>query len=266
MLLNFHGRRGTGAPMAWRFRRSVRLLPGVRLNFSGGGVTTTLGPRGAHVTLGGKRTRVSTGIPGTGVSHSTLLPSRPRLGQRSGSGGLWLVALIVVVAIARCGNSDHRAITTSPAVVRAQAPVQATLPETFSDFSVAAAALNVRDAPDGRLVGRATRGNTVHVYESRDEWARVSTRDEAPRWVSRKGICSGAGCVVRGASASNTQPASPPPLVTPVSRTLVSPAPSRRTASTDYGCACSSGRTCVGPRGGVYCLTSGGNKRYVGRR
>lgn len=28
------------------------------------------------------------------------------------------------------------------------------------------------------------------------------------------------------------------------------------------GCACSSGRVCVGPRGGRYCITSGGNKRY----
>lgn len=70
----------------------------------------------------------------------------------------------------------------------AQATAQAPFRETFSDFSVAAAALNVRDAPDGRLVGRATRGNTLHVYETTDEWARVSARDEAPRWVSRKGF------------------------------------------------------------------------------
>lgn len=252
--------------MAWRFRRSVRLLPGVRLNFSGSGVTTTLGPRGAHVTLGGKRTRVSTGIPGTGASYSTLLPSRSKQGQRSGSGGLWIIALIVVVAVARCGNSDHRTMTTSSApVVPAQAAVQAPPSETFSDFSVTAAALNVRDAPDGRLVGRATRGNTLHVYETTDEWARVSARDEAPRWVSRKGICAGAGCAARF-SASSTQPTSPSTSVVPVARTLISAAPPRRAASADYGCACSSGRTCVGPRGGVYCFTSGGNKRYVGRR
>jgi len=252
--------------MAWRFRRSVRLLPGIRLNFSGSGVTTTLGPRGAHVTLGGKRTRVTTGIPGTGVSYSALLPSRPQQSQRTGSGGLWLVALIVVIAMARCGNSDHRAMTTSSAtVVPAQTTVQAPLRETFSDFSVAATALNVRDAPDGRLVGRATRGNTLHVYETTDEWARVSARDEAPRWVARKGICSGAGCAARF-STTSTQPASTSTSVAPAARTLVSAAPSHRAASTDYGCACSNGRTCVGPRGGVYCFTAGGNKRYVGRR
>jgi hypothetical protein len=30
-------------------------------------------------------------------------------------------------------------------------------------------------------------------------------------------------------------------------------------------CSCSSGRVCVGPRGGRYCITSGGNKRYLPR-
>lgn len=36
-----------------------------------------------------------------------------------------------------------------------------------------------------------------------------------------------------------------------------------RTPSPDVGgCPCGSGRVCVGPRGGRYCITSGGNKRY----
>jgi hypothetical protein len=30
----------------------------------------------------------------------------------------------------------------------------------------------------------------------------------------------------------------------------------------DGGCSCRSGKVCVGPRGGRYCITSGGNKRY----
>ena len=28
------------------------------------------------------------------------------------------------------------------------------------------------------------------------------------------------------------------------------------------GCPCSGSNDCVGPRGGTYCITSGGNKRY----
>lgn len=32
--------------------------------------------------------------------------------------------------------------------------------------------------------------------------------------------------------------------------------------TTDGRCPCNGGDVCVGPRGGRYCITSGGNKRY----
>jgi len=35
-----------------------------------------------------------------------------------------------------------------------------------------------------------------------------------------------------------------------------------RGVSDDGECSCRSGKVCVGPRGGHYCFTSGGNKRY----
>src|ERR1700676_3154279 len=56
--------------MGFRFRRSVRILPGVKLNFSGSGTSVSLGTRGFHYTLGPKGTRVTAGIPGTGLSWS----------------------------------------------------------------------------------------------------------------------------------------------------------------------------------------------------
>lgn len=62
--------------MALRFRKSVKLFPGVRLNFSGGGVSTTIGVRGASVTLGKRGTHLNLGLPGSGLSYRTrLFPS-----------------------------------------------------------------------------------------------------------------------------------------------------------------------------------------------
>ena len=55
--------------MTWRFRRSVQVAPGVRLNYGkrgtslsigGHGMTTNIGPQGAYTT---------TSIPGTGISY-----------------------------------------------------------------------------------------------------------------------------------------------------------------------------------------------------
>jgi hypothetical protein len=54
--------------MGFRFRRSVRILPGVRINLSGSGASVSLGARGFHYTIGPKGTRVTAGIPGTGLS------------------------------------------------------------------------------------------------------------------------------------------------------------------------------------------------------
>jgi hypothetical protein len=36
-----------------------------------------------------------------------------------------------------------------------------------------------------------------------------------------------------------------------------------RTETENGSCNCTSSKVCVGPRGGRYCITSGGKKRYV---
>lgn len=69
--------------MGWRFRRSVRICPGVRLNFSKSGVSTTVGGRGFSVTSGSRGTYVNTGIPGTGLSHREKISGGTRAGKSS---------------------------------------------------------------------------------------------------------------------------------------------------------------------------------------
>jgi hypothetical protein len=53
--------------MGFRFQRRVRILPGVRLNFSTRGTSLSLGPRGADVNFGRHGATVNVGIPGTGL-------------------------------------------------------------------------------------------------------------------------------------------------------------------------------------------------------
>lgn len=65
--------------MAFRFRRRVRLMPGVHLNFSSGGVSVSAGVRGASVTAGRRGIHANTGIPGTGLSWRRRLDApKPR--------------------------------------------------------------------------------------------------------------------------------------------------------------------------------------------
>lgn len=57
--------------MGLRFRKSVKLFPGIRLNLGKKGASVTVGRRGASMTFGKKRTRTNIGIPGTGLSWTS---------------------------------------------------------------------------------------------------------------------------------------------------------------------------------------------------
>ncbi|MDR1608130.1 MAG: DUF4236 domain-containing protein [Deltaproteobacteria bacterium] len=69
-----------------RFRKSFKLLPGIRLNFSKKGFSSvSIGRPGATLNLGRRGAYVNVGLPGTGISHQEKLfgPSRQTSQTRS---------------------------------------------------------------------------------------------------------------------------------------------------------------------------------------
>ncbi|CAN2190077.1 Tetratricopeptide repeat [Candidatus Nanopelagicaceae bacterium] len=70
--------------MSIRFRRSVKLIPGVRLNFNKDSVGMSFGVRGAHYTVNSKgRRTASVGIPGTGLYAVETLSSGRKKSSRA---------------------------------------------------------------------------------------------------------------------------------------------------------------------------------------
>lgn len=55
--------------MGFRFRKSFKIIPGVRLNIGKKGLSTTVGGRGLSVNIGKKGAYLNAGIPGTGISY-----------------------------------------------------------------------------------------------------------------------------------------------------------------------------------------------------
>jgi tetratricopeptide (TPR) repeat protein len=51
-----------------RFRKTIKVVPGIKLNISKSGVSTTVGKRGLSVNMSSRGTYLNTGIPGTGIS------------------------------------------------------------------------------------------------------------------------------------------------------------------------------------------------------
>jgi len=70
--------------MALQFRKRVKILPGLTLNFSQSGISTSVGTKGARMTFGKRGVTTSVGIPGTGIYDRTT-HSWGTKGQRRGT-------------------------------------------------------------------------------------------------------------------------------------------------------------------------------------
>jgi Protein of unknown function (DUF4236)/Bacterial SH3 domain len=75
--------------MPWRFHKVLSIIPGVRLNLGKGGVSGSLGPRGADVNIGRHGVTTNAGIPGTGLSYR----------QKMGKPGSWIGVATVVAGL-----------------------------------------------------------------------------------------------------------------------------------------------------------------------
>lgn len=61
--------------MSFRFRKSVRLFPGVRLNLSKSGMSVSVGGPGATLNFSPRGSSVTVGLPGSGLSYRARLSS-----------------------------------------------------------------------------------------------------------------------------------------------------------------------------------------------
>ncbi|AXY58435.1 SH3 domain-containing protein [Acinetobacter chinensis] len=118
--------------------------------------------------------------------------------------------------------------------------------------------INIRNAPiNGKIVGSLKQGQSVLVYDRISSWERISKENQQPKWVSSSLLCSGEGCYINSSKNYIKSNLNSPKTKSTTSRT-------HKSTSSSYGgsCPCSSSSNCFGPRGGRYCITSGGNKRY----
>ncbi|WP_455226445.1 DUF4236 domain-containing protein [Lautropia mirabilis] len=64
--------------MGLRFRKSVKLMPGIRVNFGKNGTSYSIGPRGANINLSKKGVYGNASIRGTGLSYRARLDGGTR--------------------------------------------------------------------------------------------------------------------------------------------------------------------------------------------
>jgi len=89
--------------MGFRFRRSLKIIPGLQLNLGKRGASVSVGQRGARVTLGRDNVRTTGGIPGTGVSYTHSQPygrDGRDSSRRNSTTGIWIALAVCLVAAA----------------------------------------------------------------------------------------------------------------------------------------------------------------------
>jgi hypothetical protein len=237
--------------MGFGFRKSIKILPGVRVNVSRSGVSTSIGGRGASVNIGKRGTYLNAGVPGTGLSY------RERMDGGSGSIGSGgnagngcvgcLGGLFVLVIMGTCLGSDSSSPPPSyPPLSHSETSAP---PAPTTDQLYIHEPLNVRSEPSkqGATLRTLPRGTAV----------RLGPKD-ANGWAPLYDFAGNAdGYVYRASDAVRSYPAPERAGSAPKARSL-SGGSTRRSSSDSRGYY-------TGPRGGCYTYSASGRKRYVDR-
>lgn len=147
--------------MGFRFRRTLKIMPGVRLNVGMRGVSVSVGGRGARTTVGRQGVRTTVGLPGTGLSYTHLdkwsaprSTARPRTSSTPSSTRPATVGQSIAAALsfaAYLASSvwtrwrNRKALSAPPVVAPAATLPPATLPASQS--SVAPVRASVKATP-----------------------------------------------------------------------------------------------------------------------
>jgi SH3-like domain-containing protein len=260
--------------MGIRFRKSLRIMPGVKLNLSKSGVSTSLGRPGATINLGPRGSRATVGIPGAGLSYNTPFQggtgsagnNSPAQGCLGANGCAGLIVLVILLAlIGMCSSSPGATDNTQSDAGGAAETAYA-----------AAKAVNCRAEPtkSSAVSSVLQSGDNAPVVDRRSGWTKLDVPAGAC-WVSSSLLSATAPIAavdtssvqsLVGSSAQTSERVSRPRSRHSASSGSHRSSARRRQRSRDSynseGCPCSGSNVCIGPRGGRYCITSGGNKRY----
>ena len=88
--------------MGFLFRKRIRILPGIWLNLSKRGASTSIGGKGLTVNIKEGKVRTTTSLLGTGLSYRTTSTSTAENTPttRSGiPGWIWALILVIIVVV-----------------------------------------------------------------------------------------------------------------------------------------------------------------------
>nr|DAP79765.1 MAG TPA: Protein of unknown function (DUF4236) [Caudoviricetes sp.] len=177
--------------MGFRYRKSVKIAPGVRMNFSKSGASVSVGGKGGHVTVNSKgETRVGASIPGTGVSYTEKVsgpakssggsggqkpPQKPKKDWSGKFLGCLLAAVILALLFASCGGGSDAAPapTPTPTVAVTETPAPTSTPEPTPEPTPTPTPAPTAAAPAPAPAAAEPQTETVYVTNSGTKYHRA---------------------------------------------------------------------------------------------
>ncbi|EGQ96012.1 hypothetical protein B7943_16580 [Vibrio cholerae] len=164
--------------MGFKFRKRIKIAPGLHVNVSKSGVSTSIGKPGATVNVGKKGVKTTVGIPGSGLSYSQNLTgssNTKEVSSNTGKGSSLLgKTLLTIVAFLLIAN-----FFSSP-------------PETVTSFStVEVKRLRVRAEPtaNSQVINQVVAGDKVEVIQTSGSWVLIKGNG-AKGWVAAEYLSS----------------------------------------------------------------------------
>jgi len=123
--------------MSWRFRKSFKVLPGLRLNLSRSGLSATVGASPFSLNVGPNGVFGTAGIPGSGISYRQQLSAPPQSPHDGSDHPAPEVRPLVPSTPTRIGDVvEIRSASTEMLRSQSMADLQKLLEETFQERSI----------------------------------------------------------------------------------------------------------------------------------
>lgn len=141
--------------MKWRFRKRIKIVPGLWLNLSKGAPSLSMGGHGATINVSKRGIKGTAGLPGSGLSVSETVPWHKASGGKSGR-----------APEAKSGDSGP---VSSPAAPEPEAWRKMNFFQPFSHFACIAGL-------DEQIATAEREGNTAQAANIRQEREKLYTR------------------------------------------------------------------------------------------
>lgn len=160
--------------MGFKFRKRIKIAPGLYINLSKSGVSTSIGKPGATVNIGKKGLKATIGIPGSGISYRknlSLDSNVQNVSSKVSKGNLTFGKLIIFFVV----------IIASALLMNDESPPKANYK------IVNANSLRVRSGPsvEYQVINQLSLSDRVQVKQNQNGWSLIVGND-VEGWVSSK--------------------------------------------------------------------------------